>query len=65
MNFEIIEGRQTRNKVVKFRGVGIVDNEVIFGKDKGGGVGVVAEKHWSGGFSVVVLGEEGEEPKLG
>ncbi len=29
MNFEFIEGRQTGDKVVKFRGVGISDKKVI------------------------------------
>jgi hypothetical protein len=50
MNFEFIEGRQTGDKVDKFRGVGIADKKVIYGKGEGGGVGVVAEKHGCGGF---------------
>jgi hypothetical protein len=46
MNFDFIEGRQTGDKVVKFRRVGIADKKVIYGKGEGGGVlGVVAEKH--------------------
>jgi hypothetical protein len=51
MNFEFIEGRQAGDKVVKFRGVGIADKEVIYGKGEGGGVRVVAEKHGDGGFT--------------
>jgi hypothetical protein len=54
MNIEFIEGRQTGDKVVKFRGVGIANKEVIYGKGEGGGVSVVAEKHGGGGFSVLV-----------
>ena len=65
MNIEFIEGRQTGDKVVKFRGVGIANKEVIYGKGEGGGVSVVAEKHGSGGFSVAVLGEEGDKLELG
>jgi hypothetical protein len=55
MNFEFIEGRQTGDKVVKFRGVGIADKKVVYGKGECGGVGVVAEKHGCGGFCVAVL----------
>ena len=29
MNFEFIEGRETRDKVVKFGGVGIADEEIL------------------------------------
>jgi hypothetical protein len=29
MNFELIEGRQTRDEVVKFRGVGIADEKIV------------------------------------
>ncbi len=65
MNFEFIEGRQTWDKVVKFRGVGIANKEVIYSKGEGGGVSVVAEKHGGGGFSVAVLGEEGDKAELG
>ncbi len=43
MNFEFIEGRETRDKVVKFGGVGITDEEIVNDKGKRGGVGVVAE----------------------
>jgi hypothetical protein len=65
MNFEFIEGRQTGDKVFKFRGVRIADNEVIYGKGEGGGVSVVVEKHGGGYFSVAVLGEEGDKVELG
>ncbi len=64
MNFEFIEGRQTGDKVVKFRGVRIADKEVVYGKGEGGGVGVVAEKHGVGSFSVPMLGEEGDKAVL-
>jgi hypothetical protein len=46
MNFEFIEGRETRDKVVKFGGVGITDEEIVNNKGKCGGVGVVAEKQY-------------------
>ena len=64
MNFEFVEGRETRNKVVKFGGVGIADEEIVNNKGKRGGVGVVAEKHGGGGFGVAVLGKEGDKTKL-
>ncbi len=64
MNFEFMESRQTGDRVIKFRGVGIADKEVIYGKGEGGGVGVVAEKHGGGGFSVAVLGEEGDKAEM-
>ncbi len=53
--------------MVKFRGVGIANKEVIYGtsKGEGGGVSVVAEKHGGGGFSVAVLGEERDKAELG
>ena len=63
-NFEFIEGRETRDKVVKFGGVGITDEEIVNDKGKRGGVGVVAEKHGGGGFGVAVLGQEGDKTKL-
>ncbi len=50
MNFEFIEGIETRDKVVKFVGVGITDEEIVNDKGKRCGVGVVAEKHEGGGF---------------
>jgi hypothetical protein len=57
MNFEFIEGRQTGDTtVVKFRGVGIANKEVIYGKGEGGGVDVVAEKHGGGGFQCSRVG---------
>jgi hypothetical protein len=46
MNFEfIIDGRKTRDEVVKFRGMGIADEEIVHYKGEGGGVSVVAEEH--------------------
>ncbi len=46
MNFEFIEGGETRDKVVKFEWVGITDEEVVNNnKGKRGGVGVMAEEH--------------------
>jgi hypothetical protein len=64
MNFEFIKGRETRDKVVKFGGVGIADEEVVNNKGKCGVVGVVAEEHGGGGFGVAVLGKEGDKTKL-
>jgi hypothetical protein len=58
MNFEFIEGRETRDKVVKFGWVGITDKKVVSNKGKRGGVGVMAEEHEGGGFGVAVLGKE-------
>jgi hypothetical protein len=43
MNFEFIEGRKTGDKVVKFRGVGIADEEIVHYKGEDSGVGAVAE----------------------
>ena len=65
MNFELIERRETGDKVIKFGGVGIADEEVVYNKGKRGGVGVVAEKHGGEGFGVAVLGKEGDKTKLG
>ena len=65
MNFEFIEGRETRDKVIKFGRVGIADEEIVNNKGKRGGVGVVSEEHGSGGFGVAVLGKEGDKTKLG
>jgi len=56
MNLKFIEGGQAGYKVVKFRGVGVTDEKIVYGKGEGGGVGVVAEKHRGGGFRVAVLG---------
>ena len=39
MNFEFIEGRETGDKVIKFGGVGIANEEVVNNKRKRGGVG--------------------------
>ncbi len=65
MNLEFIEGGETRDKVVKFGGVGVTDKEVVNDKGERGGVGVVAEEHGGGGFEVAVLGKEGDKTKLG
>jgi hypothetical protein len=65
MNFEFIEGRQTGDKMVKFRGVRIADKEVVYGNGEGGGVGMVAEKHGGWKFQCTVLGEEGDKAELG
>ena len=65
MNFEFIEGRETGDKVIKFGGVRIADEEVVNNKRKRGGVGVMAEQHGGGGFGVAVLGKEGYKTKLG
>ena len=56
MNLKFIEGGQARHKVVKFRGVGVANKEVVDGEGEGGGVGVVAKEHRGGGFRVAVLG---------
>jgi hypothetical protein len=61
MNFEFIEGGETRDKVVKFGWVGITDKEVVNDKGKHGEVGVVAEEHGDGGFGIAVLGKEGDK----
>ena len=65
MNLEFIEGGETRDKVVKFGGVGVTDKEVVNDKGERGGVGVVAEKHGGGGFGLAVLGKEEYKTKLG
>jgi hypothetical protein len=64
MNFEFIEGGETRDKVVKFGGVGIADEETVHYKGESSGVGVVAEKHGGGGLGEAVLGEEGDKTEL-
>ncbi len=65
MNFEFIEGGETRDKVVKLGWVGITDKKVVNDKGKRGGVGVVAEEQGGGGFGVAVLGKEGDKAELG
>jgi hypothetical protein len=65
MNFEFIEGGETRDKVVRFGWVGITDEEVVNNKGKRGGVGVMAEEHGGGGIGVAVLGTEGDKAELG
>ncbi len=65
MNLKFIEGGKAGYKVVKFRGVGVADKEVVYSKGESGGVGVVAEEHRSGGFRIAVLCEEGDQAKLG
>jgi hypothetical protein len=54
MNLKFIEGGQAGYKVVKFRGVGVAYEKIVYGKGEGGGVGVVAETHRGGGFRVAV-----------
>ena len=56
MNLKFIEGGKAGHKVIKFRGVGVANEKVVYGKGEGGGVGVVAEEHRGGGFGVAVLG---------
>ncbi len=57
MNLKFIESRHAGYKVVEFRGVGVVDKEIIDSKGEGGGVSVVvAEEHRGGGFRVAVFG---------
>ena len=56
MNLKFIEGGKAGHKVIKFGGVGVANEEVVYGKGEGGGVGVVAEEHRGGGFRVAVLG---------
>ena len=65
MNFEFIEGRQTGDKVVWFRGMGIADEEIVHYEGEGSGVGVVAEEHGGGSFREPMLGEKGDKTKLG
>jgi hypothetical protein len=65
MNFEFIEGRKTRDEMVEFRGVVIADEEIVHYKGKGGGVGVMAEEHGSGGLGEAVLGQKSDKAKLG
>jgi hypothetical protein len=55
MNLKFIEGGKAGYKVVKFKGVGVAYKKVVDGKGEGGGVGVVAEEHRGGGFSIAVL----------
>ncbi len=56
-NFEFIEGREARYKVVKFGGVRIADEEIVHYEGESSGVGVMAEEHGGGGFGVAVLGK--------
>ena len=35
MNLKFIEGGQARHKVVKFRGVGVANENVVYGKGEG------------------------------
>ena len=64
MNLKFIEGGKARHKVVKCRGVGVANKEVVDGEGEGGGVGVVTEEHRGGGFGVAVLGEKRDKAKL-
>jgi len=65
MNFEFIEGGETGDKVVKFGGVRIADEEIVHYEGESGGVGVMAEEHVGGGFRVTVLSQEGDKAELG
>jgi hypothetical protein len=65
MNFEFIEGGETGYKVVKFGGVIIADEEIVYYEGESGGVGVMAEEHGGGGFGVAVLDKEGDKAALG
>ena len=66
MNLKFIEGGKAGHKVIKFRGVGVANEKVVYGKgEKGGGVGMVAKEHRGGGFGVAVLGEKRDKAKLG
>jgi hypothetical protein len=57
MNLKFIESRKAGYKVVEFRGVGVVDKEIIDSKGEcDGRVSVVAEEHRGGGFRVAVFG---------
>ncbi len=51
--------------MVKFRGVGIADEEIVHYKGEGSGVGVVAKEHGGGGFRKPMLGEKSDKMKLG
>ncbi len=42
--------------MAKFGGMGIADEEIVYYKGEGGGVGVEAEEHGGSGLSEVVLG---------
>ena len=65
MNLKFIEGGKAGHKVIKFGGVVVANEKVVYGKGEGGGVGVVAEEHRGGGFGVAVLGEKRDKAKLG
>ena len=54
MNLKFIEGGKAGHKVIKFGGMGVANKKIVYGKGEGGGVGVVAEEHRSGGFRVAV-----------
>jgi hypothetical protein len=45
--------------------VRIADEEIVNYEGECGGVGVMAEEHWSGSFGVAVLDEEGDKVELG
>jgi hypothetical protein len=51
--------------VVEFRGVRIADEEIVYYKGEGSGVGVVAKKHGAGSFGEPMLGEKSDKTKLG
>jgi hypothetical protein len=71
MNFEFIEDGEARDKdkVVKFRGVRIADEEIVHDKGEGVGSGVwsvewVWWKHGGGSFREAVLGQERDKSEL-
>ncbi len=51
--------------MVEFRGVRIADEEIVYYKGEGSGVGVVAKKHGAGSFGEPMLGEKSDKTKLG
>ena len=65
MNLKFIEGGKAGHKVIKFGGVGVANEKVVYGKGEGSGVGAVAEEHRGGGFGVAVLGKKRNKAKLG
>ena len=56
MNLKFIEGGKAGHKVIKFGGVGVANEKVVYGKGEGSGVGAVAEEHRGRGFRVAVWG---------
>ena len=44
MNLKFIEGGKAGHKVIKFGGVGVANEKVVYGKGEGGGVGFGGER---------------------